>query len=74
MTVSIGRCPVLLNKLIFDKFTPFRCPLVMGSVRPPVFSEVRLDAEFFRCRLGDPVIDVKLTGFVGVVHVAFFGE
>jgi len=69
--VSIGRCPELLNKLIFDKFPPFRCPwdIEVDSVRPPALSEVRLDAEFFRCN--DPVFGVKLTG---LVRVAFFGE
>jgi hypothetical protein len=68
--VPIGRCPVLFNKLTFDKFATFRCPwdIELGSVRPPVLSEVKLDAEFFRCKDSD--LDVKLTGFV--FHFAFF--
>ena len=66
---------MLLNKLLFDEFTPFRCPwdmdIEIDSVRPPALSEseVKLDAEFFRCK--DPVFDVKLTG---LVRVAFIEE
>ena len=62
---------MLLNKLLFDEFTPFRCPwdIEVDSVRPPILSEVMLDAEFFRCK--DPVFDEKLKGFV---RVTFIGE
>jgi hypothetical protein len=62
---------VLLNKLLFDEFTPFRCPLdiEVDSVRPTILSEAMLDAEFFLCN--DPVFDMKLKGFARVV---FSGE